>query len=49
MDGWVRLVHAGDDWEKVPVHVHIVAAKVKRDEELEDERIFRIDRRKIAE
>ena len=45
----MRPVHAGDDWEKVPVHVHIVAAKVKRDEELEDERIFRIDRRKIAE
>ena len=33
----------------VPVHVHIMAAEIEGDKELEDERILWIDRREIAE
>lgn len=32
----------------VPVHVHIMAAKVERDKELEDERVVRVRRREIT-
>ena len=47
--GSVRLGHVDENQERVPVHVHVMATKVERDKELEDERMLWIRRGEITE
>lgn len=49
LSGEVRPKYLGDNRGYIPVHVHVMAAKVERDEELEDERMLWIRRGEITE
>ena len=49
LSGRVRPKRIHDNQGRVPVHVHVMAAKVERDKELEDERMLWICRGEITE